>query len=84
MTWRFLVTAHTQRTIDGLPFEAQLALLDAIEALEVDPFAVSEPYGIDDKTTRQAVYGDQGQGLLVMLVNPLTERITPLSFTWTG
>ncbi|MGX1676343.1 hypothetical protein [Streptomyces sp. NPDC055400] len=43
---------------------------------------MSEAYGIDDKVTREAPFGDFG--LLVMFVNPLTERITPLSFTWTG
>ncbi|MFE2738818.1 hypothetical protein [Streptomyces sp. NPDC059349] len=82
MSWQFTVTEHTQRNIDSLPFEAQLALIMLIDALEIDPYAVSEPYGIDDKVTREAVFGDYG--LLVMFVNPLTERITPLSFTWTG
>jgi hypothetical protein len=82
VSWHFHVTDHTQRTIDSLPFEAQFALMDLIDALEIDPYAVSEPYGIDDKITREAPFGSAG--LLVMLVNPLTERITPLSFTWTG
>ncbi|MGW8688666.1 hypothetical protein ACWGNN_48325 [Streptomyces sp. NPDC055817] len=46
------------------------------------PYAVSEPYGIDYKVTREAPFGECG--VLVMLVNPLTERITPLSFPWVG
>lgn len=46
------------------------------------PYAVSGPYGIDDKVTREAPFGEYG--MLVMLVNPLTERITPLSFPWVG
>ncbi|MFH8736823.1 hypothetical protein [Streptomyces sp. NPDC017964] len=82
MSWHISRTPHTVDAIVGLPVEAQLALLDLFEALEVDPYAVSEPYGIDDKVTREAPFGEYG--LLVMLVNPLTERITPLSFTWTG
>jgi len=82
VTWHVTRSPHTIDQILGLPAEAQLALLDLIEALEVDPFAVSEPYGIDDKTTRQARFGEHG--LMAMLVNPLTERITPLSFIWTG
>jgi len=82
VNWHVSRSPHTVDAILGLPVEAQLALLDLIEALEVDPYAVSEPYGIDDKITRQASFGDHG--LLVMLVNPLTSRITPLSFMWTG
>ncbi|WP_406485972.1 hypothetical protein [Streptomyces phaeochromogenes] len=82
MNWHISRTPHTVEAILGLPVEAQLALLDLIEALEVDPYAVSEPYGIDDKITRQAPFGDHG--LLVMLVNPVTGRIIPLSFMWTG
>lgn len=82
MNWHVSRSPHTIDAILGLPVEAQLALLDLIEALEVDPYAVSEPYGIDDKITRQAFFGEHG--LLVMLVNPLTSRITPLSFMWTG
>ncbi|MGW0188133.1 hypothetical protein ACWDV7_20510 [Streptomyces sp. NPDC003362] len=82
MTWRVTRSPHTVDSILALPVEAQLALLDLIEALEVDPYAVTEPYGIDDKITRQARFGEHG--LMVMLVNPLTERITPLSLIWTG
>lgn len=82
MTWRVTRSPHTVQQILDLPIDAQLALLDLIDALEVDPFAVTEAYGIDDKTTRQAGFGRHG--LMVMLVNPLTERITPLSFIWTG
>ncbi|WP_432182579.1 hypothetical protein [Streptomyces sp. NBC_00063] len=82
MTWHVSRTPHTVDAILRLPVDAQLAVLDLIEALEADPYAVSQPYGIDDKVTREAAFGDYG--LLVMLVNPLTERITPLSFTWTG
>lgn len=82
MTWTFSRTPHTVEQILALPVDAQLALLDLIDALEVDPYAVSEPYGIDDKTTREAVFGEHG--LLVFLVNPLTMRITPLAFTWVG
>ncbi|WP_329580081.1 hypothetical protein [Streptomyces sp. NBC_01361] len=82
MSWHISRTSHTIDAIVGLPAEAQVALLDLFETLEVDPYAVSESYGIDDKVTREAPFGDYG--LLVMLVNPLTERITPLSFTWTG
>jgi hypothetical protein len=82
VTWYVHISEHTQHTIDGLPFDAQLGVLDLLEALEVDPYAVTEPYGIDDKVTRQGRFGDHG--LLVMLINPLTERITPLSFVWTG
>jgi len=36
---------------------------------------VTEPYGIDDKITRQAVFGG-GAGLVVLLVNAITLRIT--------
>jgi hypothetical protein len=82
VTWRVTRSQHTVDSILALPEDAQLALLDLIEALEVDPYAVSEPYGIDDKVTRQARFGQHG--LMVMFVNPLTERITPLSFIWTG
>jgi hypothetical protein len=82
VNWHVSRSPHTIDAILGLPVEAQLALLDLIEALEVDPYAVSEPYGIDDKITRQASFGEHG--LLVILVNPLTNRITPLSFMWTG
>ncbi|MFD0068171.1 hypothetical protein [Streptomyces sp. NPDC056690] len=82
MSWHISRTPHTVDAIVCLPVEAQLALLDLFEALEVDPYVVSEPYGIDDKVTRQAPFGEYG--MLVMLVNPLTERITPLSFTWVG
>lgn len=80
--WHFSRTEHTVEQILALPVDAQLALLDLIDALEVDPYVVSEPYGIDDKTTREAVFGDRG--LLVFLVNPLTMRITALAFTWVG
>ncbi|MFI8234919.1 hypothetical protein ACIGDI_39605 [Streptomyces sp. NPDC085900] len=66
----------------ALPSEGQLALLDLIDALETDPYAVTEPYGIDDKITRQALFG--GFGLAVLLVNVTTRRITVLSLTWTG
>ena len=80
MTWRLNRSPHTVDRILALPVDAQLAFLDLVDALEVDPYAVTEPYGIDDKLTRQAPFGESG--ILVMLVNPLTERITPLSFTW--
>lgn len=66
----------------ALPVEGQLALLDLIDALETDPYEVTEPYGIDDKITRQALFG--GFGLAVLLVNAITRRITVLSLTWTG
>lgn len=82
MTWRLTRSPHTVDSILALPEDAQLALLDLIEAIEVDPYAVTEPYGIDDKITRQARFGEHG--LMVMLVNPLTERITCLSLIWTG
>jgi hypothetical protein len=82
VTWRVTRSPHTVDSILALPTEAQLALLDLIDALEVDPYTVTEPYGIDDKTTRQARFG--AHGLMVMIVNPLTERITPLSLIWTG
>lgn len=82
MNWHVTRSPHTIDTILGLPVEAQLAVLDLFEALEVDPFAVAVPYGIADKVTYEAPFGDHG--LLVMLINPVTARITPLSFTWTG
>ena len=82
MDWHFSRTGHALTQILALPVEAQLALLDLIDALEVDPYAVSEPYGIDDKLTREASFGTSG--LLVMFVNPATMRITPLSFAWAG
>jgi hypothetical protein len=82
VTWHVTRSPHTIDLITALPVEAQLALLDLIEALEVDPYAATEPYGIDDKVTRQAGFG--AAGLAVMLVNPHTERITLLSLLWTG
>ncbi|WP_199546367.1 hypothetical protein [Streptomyces sp. N35] len=82
MNWHFVRSPHTLDAILALPVDAQLALLDLIDALEVDPYAVSEPFGIDDKVTREASFGDFG--LLVMFVNPITQKITALSFTWTG
>lgn len=44
---------------------------------------MTEPYGIDDKITRQAVFGN-GAGLAVLMVNAITQRITVLSLTWAG
>ena len=82
MTWRVTRSPHTVDLILALPVDAQLALLNLIEALEVDPYAATEPYGIDDKVTRQAQFG--AAGLAVMLVNSYTERITMLSLIWTG
>lgn len=83
MNWQLTRSQHTLDMILALPVEGQLALLDLIEALETDPYAVTEPYGIDDKITRQALFG-RGQGLAVLLVNAITQRITVLSLTWTG
>jgi hypothetical protein len=82
VTWHVTRSPSTLDSILALPTEAQLALLDLIEALEVDPYMATEAYGIDDKVTRQARFGDHG--LAVMLVNPITERITMLSLIWTG
>ncbi|MDQ8707548.1 hypothetical protein RCO28_34520 [Streptomyces sp. LHD-70] len=82
MNWRISRTEHTMQAILDLPVDAQLALLDLFDALEADPYAVTEPHGIDDKLTREAAFGEYG--LLVMFVNPLTMRITPLSFMWAG
>jgi hypothetical protein len=82
VTWHVTRSPHTLDQILALPTEAQLALLDLIEGLEVDPFAVTEAYGIDDKVTRQAAFG--AHGLAVMLVNIYTDRITFLSLIWTG
>ncbi|WP_329127181.1 hypothetical protein [Streptomyces sp. NBC_01465] len=83
MTWSFHVSDHTQQQIESLPLEGQFALLDLIDALEADPFTVVEPYGIADKVMWQATFGS-GAGLLVMFINMLTGRITPISFTWAG
>jgi hypothetical protein len=83
VNWHFVRSRHTLDMILALPVEGQLAVLDLIEALETDPYAVTEPYGIDDKITRQAVFGN-GAGLAVLIVNALTQRITVLSLTWTG
>ncbi|MET7544007.1 hypothetical protein [Streptomyces sp. NPDC005507] len=52
MTWHVSRTPHTVDAILSLPIDAQLAVLDLIEALEAAPYAVSQPYGIDDKVTR--------------------------------
>lgn len=82
MNWHLIRPQHTLDMILALPVEGQLALLDLIEALETDPYAVTEPYGIDDKITRQAPFG--GFGLAVLLVNATTQRITVLSLTWMG
>ena len=82
MTWRVTRSPHTLDLIEALPLDGQLALLDLIEALEVDPYTATEPYGIDDKTVRQAGFG--GHGLAVLYVNTYTERITILSLIWTG
>ncbi|WP_133916555.1 hypothetical protein [Streptomyces sp. NBC_00582] len=38
---------------------------------------MTEPYGIDDKITRQAVFGN-GAGLAVLIVNAISRRITVL------
>ncbi|MGW0538732.1 hypothetical protein [Streptomyces sp. NPDC003032] len=51
MNWHVARSPHTIDTIIGLPVEAQLAVLDPFETLEVDPFAVAKPYGIADKIT---------------------------------
>lgn len=87
MTWRVARSPHTVDLITSMPVEGQLAFLDLLEALEVDPFAVTEPYGLDphgadDKTVRQGSFGDFG--LAVVFVNPVTARISVLSLTWTG
>ncbi|QFQ94869.1 hypothetical protein F9278_00160 (plasmid) [Streptomyces phaeolivaceus] len=83
MNWHVTRSQHTLDMILALPVEGQLALLDLIEALENDPYPVTEPYGIDDKITRQAVFGN-GAGLAVLMVNAITQRITVLSLTWAG
>lgn len=83
MKWQLIRSQHTLDMIVALPIEGQLALLDLIEALENDPYEVTEPYGIDDKITRQALFG-RGSGLAVLFVNAITQRITVLSLTWTG
>jgi len=82
VNWDLVRSQHTLDMILALPTEGQLALLDLIDALETDPYAVTEPYGIDDKITRQALFG--GFGLAVLLINATTRRITVLSLTWTG
>lgn len=83
MNWQLVRSQHTLDMILALPIEGQLALLELIEALEADPYSVTEPYGIDDKITRQALFG-RGSGLAVLFVNAITLRITMLSLTWTG
>ncbi|MFJ2833579.1 hypothetical protein ACIPC1_39580 [Streptomyces sp. NPDC087263] len=80
--WHVTRSPHTVDMIVQLPVEGQMALLNLIDALETDPYTVTEPYGIDDKITRQALFG--GYGLAVLIVNAITQRITLLSLTWTG
>lgn len=82
MTWHVTRSPHTLELILTLPTEGQLARLDLIDALEVDPCTVTDAYGVDNKVTRQAGFGDNG--LAVMLVNPITERIAILNLIWTG
>ncbi|WP_206314574.1 hypothetical protein [Streptomyces coryli] len=80
MSWSWKIGPHDFDTISALPSEAQPPLLELIDALEADPYALSEPYGIDDGVTRQATFGDVG--VLVFMANPRTERLTPLSIVW--
>lgn len=80
--WKFLRTPHTVDQIVGLPAEARLAALELIDALEIDPYAITSPYGEDDGLTRAASFGDWGT--MVILCNPITRRITLLTVVWTG
>jgi hypothetical protein len=69
--------------ISGLPFAAQVALFEYIEQLEADPIAATKPWGEADDITREGVFGD-GLGLISLLVNRTTGRITPVQINWAG
>jgi hypothetical protein len=61
--------------IAGLPLEGQYALFDLVGRLREaeDPYALSEPYGIDDGVTRQASFG---HGIAVFLFSADDRRMT--------
>jgi hypothetical protein len=71
------------KMISGLPLEGQLALMDYIDQLEVDPIAATAPWGEEDEITREGVFGN-GLGLISLFVNRETGRITPLQINWVG
>ncbi|MFD3568473.1 hypothetical protein [Streptomyces sp. NPDC058667] len=71
------------KIIDGLPFDGQVALFDYIDQLERDPLAVTKQWGEEDEITREGIFGD-GLGMISLLVNRETGRITALQATWAG
>ncbi|MER5887289.1 hypothetical protein ABT160_26005 [Streptomyces sp. NPDC001941] len=82
MNWTFRIGPHDFDTIAALPAEAQSALDGVIDVLELDPYLATGPFGEDDGVTRITSFGTWGT--LILLVNPRTQRITPLSTVWAG
>ncbi|MER7517815.1 hypothetical protein [Streptomyces sp. NPDC126499] len=83
MNWQFSRSPHTMKMIEGLPFEGQVALFEYIDQLEHDPIAATHPWGEEDELTREGIFGD-GLGLISLLVNRDTGRITPVQINWAG
>ncbi|WP_328888334.1 hypothetical protein [Streptomyces sp. NBC_00316] len=60
MSWSWRIGPHDFDTIAALPLEAHGPLREALDALELDPYGASEPYGVDDGVTREARFGAVG------------------------
>ncbi|RSS46221.1 hypothetical protein [Streptomyces sp. WAC08241] len=71
------------KIIESLAFEGQVALFEYIDQLERDPIAVTKQWGQEDGVTREGIFGD-GLGMISLIVNRETGRITALQATWAG
>lgn len=83
MNWHFSRSPQTMKIIEGLPFEGQVALFDYIDQLERDPITATQQWGEEDEITREGIFGN-GLGMIALLVNRETGRITALQATWAG
>ncbi|MCC3655813.1 hypothetical protein LIX60_31010 [Streptomyces sp. S07_1.15] len=70
------ITEHTFRMLRGLSDNALGEVFDLFRSLERDPYAAAQPAGIPDGRTFEAAFP---HGILTVIVNDETGRITPIS-----